>query len=157
AHFYNTFETKDGKWVSIGSIEPQFYALLREKLGLADRSEFDAQMSPAHWGDLKRELEAIFKTKTRDEWRALLEGTDVCFGPVLSMKEAPAYPHNKARETFIDVGGVMQPAPAPRFSASAQHAPTPPRETGADSDAILRALGRDADAIKALKDAGVVR
>lgn len=157
AHFYNTFETKDGKWISIGSIEPQFYALLREKLGLQDRAEFDAQMNPAGWPALKEELRSVFKTKTRDEWCALLEGTDVCFGPVLSMGEAPTHPHNLARKTFVNVGGVTQPAPAPRYSASLERAPTPPREIGADTDDVLSMLGRDAAAIKALKDTGIVR
>ena len=157
AHFYNTFETKDGKWISIGSIEPQFYALLREKLGLQDRAEFDAQMNPAGWPALKEELRSVFKTKTRDEWCALLEGTDVCFGPVLSMGEAPTHPHNLARKTFVNVGGVTQPAPAPRYSASLERAPTPPREIGADTDDVLSMLGCDAAAIKALKDTGIVR
>ncbi|HNR75617.1 MAG TPA: CaiB/BaiF CoA-transferase family protein [Parvularculaceae bacterium] len=157
AHFYNTFETKDGKWISIGSIEPQFYALLREKLGLQDRTEFDAQMNPAGWPALKEELRSVFKTKTRDEWCAWLEGTDVCFGPVLSMGEAPTHPHNLARKTFVNVGGVTQPAPAPRYSASLERAPTPPREIGADTDDVLSMLGRDAAAIKALKDTGIVR
>ena len=157
AHFYNVFETSDGKWVSIGAIEPQFYRLLREKLGLEAREDFDAQMNPAAWGTLKKELQAIFRTKTRDEWAALLEGTDVCFGPVLSFREAARHPHNVARETFVEAGGVTQPAPAPRYSASGTRAPSPPAEIGADTDEILAALGRDAEEIKALKAAGVAR
>ena len=123
AHFYDTYETADGKWISIGSIEPQFYALLRELAGLADDPDFDAQMDRAAWGPLKAKLTALFLTRTRDEWCALMEMTDVCFAPVLSMAEAPAHPHNAARGTFIEAGGVMQPAPAPRYSVTACDAP----------------------------------
>lgn len=115
AHFYDTYECSDGKWVSIGSIEPQFYALLLEKIELKDE-QFSNQMSREDWPDLKEKLALIIKAKSRDEWCALLEGTDVCFAPVLSMAEAPDHPHNQARETFVEIEGVMQPAPAPRFS-----------------------------------------
>lgn len=115
AHFYDTYECSDGKWVSIGSIEPQFYALLLEKIELNDE-QFSNQMSREDWPDLKGKLALIIKAKSRDEWCALLEGTDVCFAPVLSMAEAPDHPHNQARETFVEIEGVMQPAPAPRFS-----------------------------------------
>lgn len=155
AHFYNIYETSDEKWISIGALEPQFYALLREKLGLRDRPQFDGQMDPKRWNSLKGEIAAIFKTKSRDEWTKLLEGSDVCFGPVLSFNEAPRHAHNIARETFIDVGGVVQPAPAPRFSASAECRPFPPA-LGADGEAILLALGRDAKAIEALRASGVI-
>lgn len=151
SHFYNVYETKDGKWVSIGAIEPQFYAMLRAKLGLESDPRFDAQMNPAGWNGLKKELAVIFQTRTRDEWSALLEGTDVCFGPVLSFAEAARHPHNKERGAFVEAGGVTQPAPAPRFSASAERAPEPPPKTGADSDAILTAIGRDDSAIAHLK------
>jgi alpha-methylacyl-CoA racemase len=116
AHFYDTYETKDGKYVSIGSIEPQFYALLMEKTGLKDDPAFAAQMAKPEWPALSAKLAAVIKTKTRDEWAALMEGTDVCFAPVLSMGEAPAHPHNAARQTFIEVDGVIQPNAAPRFS-----------------------------------------
>lgn len=115
AHFYDTYECKDGKYVSIGSIEPQFYALLLEKTEISD-SEFQAQMDRSKWSDLKSKLTETFKTKTRDEWSEIMEGTDVCFAPVLSFDEALEHPHNKARETFEYVEGVPQPAPAPRFS-----------------------------------------
>ena len=157
AHFYNTFRTRDGAWISIGSIEPKFYALLRDKLGLQARPEFDAQMDRAHWPALTEELRAIFLTKTRAQWCDLLEGTDVCFGPVLSMAEAPDHPHNAARRTFTDVGGVTQPAPAPRFSASRERTPTPPRAIGADTDEILMLAGCDAERIGSLRRAGIVR
>ncbi len=115
AHFYDTYECADGKWISIGSIEPQFYALLRTTLGLEDDAAFDAQMDKSQWPALKAKLTDIFKTKTRDEWSAIMEGTDICFGPIMSMAEALEHPHNKARGTFVKVEGVDQPAPAPRF------------------------------------------
>jgi len=115
AHFYGTYACKDGGFISIGSIEPQFYALLREIAGLDDPL-FDGQMDKARWPALKERLAAVFKTKTRDEWCALMEGTDVCFAPVLTMSEATAHPHMVAREVFIRHDGHTQPAPAPRFS-----------------------------------------
>ena len=124
AHFYDTYATGDGKWLSIGSIEPQFYAELRRLAGLADDPDFDAQMDRSQWGPLKDKLTALFLTRTRDEWGALMEMTDVCFAPVLSLAEAPAHPHNAARGTFIEVGGVMQPAPAPRYSVTVNDVPT---------------------------------
>ena len=116
APFYDTYETADGGFVAIGSIEPQFYALLREKLGVATDPLFDAQFDRAQWPAQKERLTAIFKSKSRDDWCALMEGTDVCFAPVLSMAEAAAHPHNVARGTFVEIDGVTQPAPAPRFS-----------------------------------------
>ncbi|MFC0283462.1 CaiB/BaiF CoA transferase family protein [Camelimonas abortus] len=117
AHFYGAYETKDGKYVSIGSIEPQFYALLREKAGLTD-ADFDAQMDQSKWPALREKIAAVFRTKTRDEWNAIMEGTDVCYAPVLTMSEAMENAHLKARKTFVEVDGVVQPAPAPRFSAT---------------------------------------
>ncbi len=126
AHFYDTFETADGKFVSIGSIEPQFYAELRKHAGLEDDSDFDAQMDPSKWGPLKDKLTALFLTKSRDEWCALMEHSDVCFAPVLSLTEAPQHPHNKERETFITVDDVLQPAPTPRFSATPAAKPKMP-------------------------------
>lgn len=123
AHMYDTYETSDGKWISIGSLEPQFYAELRRLAGLVEDKDFDAQMDRGQWGPLKAKLTALFLTKTRDEWCGLMEMTDVCFAPVLSMAEAPTHPHNAARGTFIEVGGVMQPAPAPRYSLTATDTP----------------------------------
>lgn len=119
SHFYDTYETADGGYVAIGAIEPQFYAQLRAATGLADDPEFDAQFNPATWPALKAKLAAVFRTRTRDEWCAAMEGTDICFAPVLSMAEAPTHPHNVAREAFIEREGVVQPAPAPRFSGIA--------------------------------------
>ena len=117
APFYDTYECADGGWVSIGSIEPQFYALLREKAGLTG-SDWDNQFDFGNWPARKAELAQIIKTKTRDEWCEVMEGSDVCFAPVLSMAEAPLHPHNQARETFLEIEGVVQPAPAPRFSVT---------------------------------------
>jgi len=115
AHFYGVYECKDGGFVSIGSIEPQFYKLLRELAGLDD-ADFDKQMDRQAWPALKQKLAEVFKTKTRGEWCKIMEGTDICFAPVLSMSEATDHPHMKARKTFITRHGVTQPAPAPRFS-----------------------------------------
>jgi alpha-methylacyl-CoA racemase len=139
AHFYDTYACADGKHVAIGSIEPQFYALLRERCGLADDTAFDAQMDSARWPLLKLRLADVFRTRTRDEWCALLEGTDACFAPVLDWDEAPAHPHNVARGTFVDVEGVVQPAPAPRFSRTVPDQPDGrPRD---DAEAVLRRWG----------------
>jgi alpha-methylacyl-CoA racemase len=115
AHFYGVYQCACGNFISIGSIEPQFYALLRQLAGLSDHT-FDAQMERAAWPELKRKLAEIFKTKTREEWCKIMEGTDVCFAPVLSMTEAPRHPHMAARKTFVERHGSVQPAPAPRFS-----------------------------------------
>lgn len=115
AHFYGVYECKDGGFISIGSIEPQFYAQLRELAGLTD-PQYDGQMDPKNWPALKEKLTAVFKIRTRDEWCAVMEGTDVCFAPVLTMSEATKHPHMVAREVFITHEGHKQPAPAPRFS-----------------------------------------
>ena len=156
AHFYDTYETADGKFVSIGSIEPQFYAELRRIAGLADDPEFDAQMDPRAWPALKDKLAALFKTKTRAEWDALLEHSDACYAPVLTMSEAAAHPHNQARETFVEVGGDTQPAPAPRYSATPTAAPQPAPLAGADTDAILAALGINETERADLRAAGTI-
>jgi alpha-methylacyl-CoA racemase len=115
AHFYGVYECACGNFISIGSIEPQFYALLRQLTGLSD-SRFDAQMDHKAWPALKQRLVEVFKTKTREEWCKIMEGTDVCFAPVLTMAEAPKHPHMAARKIFVTRHGVTQPAPAPRFS-----------------------------------------
>lgn len=116
AHFYDTYETADGRHVAIGSIEPQFYAELRRLAGLEEDKAFDAQMDPRAWPKLKQQLAEVFRTRTLAEWNEAMQGSDVCYAPVLSMSEAPSHPHNKTRETFLEVDGVIQPAPAPRFS-----------------------------------------
>ncbi|WP_156254384.1 CaiB/BaiF CoA transferase family protein [Sandarakinorhabdus oryzae] len=155
AHMYDTYECADGKWISIGSLEPQFYALLLEKTGLKNDADFGQQMNSAQWPALKERLTALFKTRTRDEWCADMEMTDVCFAPVLSMSEAPHHPHNAARQTFVEADGVMQPAPAPRYSATVSDAPRMTK--AADTDAILAELGYDAGKVDALKAAGTVK
>ncbi len=155
AHFYDTYETADGKYVAVGAIEPQFYALLRDKLGLAD-SAYDAQMNPQGWPDLKQKLAAVFATKTRDAWCEILEGTDACFAPVLTMAEAAGHPHNRARETLIERDGVRQPNAAPRFSRTACEIGPPSPAVGADNDTVFEDWGVDPGAIASLKDRGAI-
>lgn len=156
AHFYNTYETRDGKYVSIGSIETKFYAMLLEKLGL-DPDSLPPQMERESWPTMKEKFKEIFLTKTRDEWCALMENTDICFAPVLSLAEAPDYAHNKERGSFVDVEGVMHPAPAPRFSAtpSSIKSPTPP--TGVHTDEVLADWGISAEKVAALKVSGAIK
>ena len=156
AHFYDTYETADGKFVSIGSIEPQFYAELRRIAGLADDPAFDAQHDRGQWRALKEKLTALFKTRTRAEWDTAMEHTDICYAPVLTMREAAAHPHNQARGTFVDVGGDTQPAPAPRYSQTATATPAPAPMPGADSDAVLASLGMGTEEIATLREAGTV-
>lgn len=140
AHFYDSYETADGKYISIGSIEPQFYALLIEKAEL-DAETFKPQMDMKQWPTLKAKLSEVFKQKTRDQWVIIMEGTDVCFAPILSLAEAPSHPHNQARKSFINVGGVVQHAPTPKFSRSIPDMPTAGKSTGADSKIILQEIG----------------
>lgn len=118
AHFYNTYETADGKFISLAPLEPQFYALFREKLGLENDSSYDEQWNQANWPTLIAQLSTLFKSKSRAEWCELLEKTDVCFAPVLSMEEAPQHEHAVAREAFVELDNITQPAPAPRFSST---------------------------------------
>jgi alpha-methylacyl-CoA racemase len=155
APFYDTYETADGAFVAVGSIEPQFYALLLEKTGFRADPDFGGQMDRDAWPAAKAKLTALFKTRTRAEWCALMEGTDICFAPVLSMQEAPRHPHNEARGTFVEAFGVLQPAPAPRYSATPVGTPTQ-QEKGADTDALLREAGFDAERIESLRKAGAV-
>lgn len=136
AHFYGTFECADGRFVSIGSIEPQFYALLIERCGL-DPSVFRDSMDQARWPALKTQLAEMFIGQPRAHWCAILEGSDACFAPVLDWDEAFEHPHNVARGTFVEVGGIRQPAPAPRFSRTAASTPQPPRSGDLD-DALRR-------------------
>jgi len=151
AHFYDTYETSDGKWVSIGAIEPQFYASLRRVMGL-EGAEWDAQFATTSWAALKVELARRFKTRTRDDWVSAFEGHEVCFAPVLSFDEAVAHPHNQARGVFVEAGGVIQPAPAPRYSVSET---VPPRMArGAETETILAENGFSEEEIAALHEAG---
>jgi len=155
AHFYDTYQCADGKWVSIGSIEPQFYALLLEKTGITD-PEFSNQMSRDHWPSLREKLAAVIATKTQAEWCELMEATDVCFAPVLTLDEAPRHPHNQARATFLDIAGVIQPAPAPRFSATPGEIQGPPPAIGAHNDQALVDWGFSPADIEQLKGQGAI-
>ena len=152
AHFYETYETSDGKFISLGSIEPQFYAELMEKLGLTDDKTIPAQMDRSGWPLLKARFETLFKTRTRDQWCELMEGTDICFAPVLSMDEAPDHPHIKARETYVDFAGVTQPAPAPRFSRTEPTLDRVPPHPGAQTDEVLADFGFSNEDIAKLRD-----
>ena len=156
AHFYNTYETKDGKHVCVGAIEPQFYAELLEKSGV-DPNRFGPQMDNDQWVDFKAELSDVFKTRTRDEWCEIMEGSDVCFAPVLSILEAPNHPHNRHRETFVTVDGVTQPAPSPRFSRTEPEISHAARIPGEDTRSVLAEIGLAAHEIDALETAGVVQ
>ena len=155
AHFYNVYETADGKYVSIGSIEPQFYAELLRLTGL-EGEELPWQHDRAQWPALKERLAAIFKAKTRAEWCELMEGTDVCFAPVLTIPEAVEHPHNVDRGTFVEVAGIRQPGPAPRFSRTAPEISSPPPHAGQHTDEILAAAGFDADRVAKLREAGAI-
>ena len=154
APFYDVYETSDGKYVSIGSIEPQFYALLRAELGVADDSAFDPQMDQTHWPALKERVAALIRQRTREEWCAAMEGTDICFAPVLSLEEARAHPHNVARQSFVTVDGVPQPAPVPRFSRTAAAQSWFAHEQATET--VLGELGLDADRIAELRQRGVL-
>lgn len=156
APFYDTYETADGGFVAVAAIEPQFYAELLQLTGLAGDPDFRDQTDRAAWPAAKAKLAAMFMTRTRAQWCALLEGGDACFAPVLSIQEAPAHPHNRARGTFIEAFGLVQPAPAPRYSESQTRWPTLP-EAGADTDAVLRDAGYGPAEIAALRRAGVVQ
>jgi alpha-methylacyl-CoA racemase len=155
AHFYDTYACADGKFVSIGAIEPQFYALLLKLTGIADPA-FDAQMDPAMWPSLSEKIAAVFLLRDRDGWCRLMEGTDVCFAPVLDMAEAPHHPHNVARGTFADIGGVVQPAPAPRFSRTQPEIGILPALPGQHSAEVLKDWGWQEAEVTALAGQGVI-
>jgi alpha-methylacyl-CoA racemase len=155
AHFYDTYQCADGKWISIGSIEPQFYALLLEKTGITD-PEFANQMDRSAWPSLKAKLQDVLRTKTQAEWCAIMDATDICFAPVLDLDEAPKHAHNVARETFVTVEGVVQPAPAPRFSGTPGAIQGPPPKIGAHNDEALTDWGFTAAEVAALKEKGAL-
>ena len=156
AHFYGTYETKDGRFVSIGSIEPQFYALLLEKTGLDQDPDLAKQMSRDDWPKLREKLAAVLATKTRDEWDEIMLGTDICYAPILNFDEAVAHPHNQARNTFVASADIVQAAPAPRFSRTEPELPEPPVAPGEHSEEVLVSIGLDAAAIAELKSSGAV-
>ena len=156
APFYDTYETSDGKYISLGSLEPQFYAELIQRVGLTDAVDLAGQMNQATWPDLRERFTALFLTKTRDEWCAILEMTDVCFAPVLTMSEAAEHPHLKARNTIVEDYGVMQPAPAPRFSRTPGAIQRPPAWPGQHTDELLADWGFAPADIAALRASGAV-
>ncbi len=157
AHFYDVYECADGRYISIGSIEPQFYAELMRLTGLDADEQFARQMDATQWPELKVRIAELFATKSCDEWCELMEMTDVCFAPVLTMSEAAQHPHNVARQTFVELGGVMQPAPAPRFSRTETTVEQLPAHPGQHSRDILADWGVGPDRVVALIESGAVR
>lgn len=155
AHFYDAYETADGKWISVGSIEPKFYAELLERTGIDD-PDFKNQMDRSKWPKFKAKIEAVFKTKTREEWCEIMEGTDVCFAPVLNFEEAINHPHNASRKTFVEVEGVFQPAPAPRFDRTAPEIQRVAAEPGEHTKEALSDWGFGPEEIDALEAAGAI-
>ena len=156
APFYEVYETSDGQWMAVGGIESQFYAELLKGLGLTEDSSLPPQMSRDDWPAMKSRFASIFKTKTRDEWTAVFDGTDACVTPVLSPWEAHLHPHNEARSTFVEVAGAVQPAPAPRFSRTPSSVSRPPSPAGADTVSGLLEWGVDADTISKLRSSGAL-
>lgn len=155
AHFYGSYECADGKYISVGSLEPQFYALLLEKAGVED-PEFEQQYAQENWPTAREKLAAIFRTRSREQWCELMEGTDVCFAPVLDLAEAPVHPHNKARETFVEFEGVVQPAPAPRFSRTQGEIQSPAAMVGEHGEQVLADWGFESERIAQLKEADAI-
>lgn len=155
APWSETYQCKDGGYITICPLEPQFYQEFLEKLELKDNPTFANQWDKSQWPKGKEELKELFLSKTRDEWSELLEGSDVCFGPVLNFNEAAEHPHNKARNTYLDINGVLQPSPAPKFSKSETSAGVPPA-IGGNTDDILKGLGFDETKIAELKEKGAV-
>jgi alpha-methylacyl-CoA racemase len=157
AHFYDVYECADGEYVSIGSIEPQFYAELLRLAGLEDDEEFGSQMDRTRWPHLKERIGELFRTRTRAEWCEIMEHTDVCFAPVLRMDEAARHPHNVARGTFVEQFGLTQPAPAPRFSRTEPTIDRPPAHDGQHTVEVLADWGLSSDRIEALVEGGAVK
>ncbi|CAB4812945.1 MAG: CoA transferase [Actinobacteria bacterium] len=157
AHFYDAYRTKDGKYVSFGSIEPQFYAEMLQKLGLENDPEFARQMDKSAWPNLKKRMREIIAGRTREEWNAIFEMSDVCYAPVLTMSEAAQHPHNVARNAFLNIDGLTQPAPAPRFSRTVPATPTPGAHPGQNTREVLTAWGIPSGEVDALIDKGAVK
>jgi alpha-methylacyl-CoA racemase len=155
AHFYDVYETADGQYLSVGAIEPQFYDALLDGLGL-DKADLPWQHDREQWPALTEKFAAIFRTKTRDEWTAIYEGTDACVAPILSIPEALEHPHNVARGTFVEVAGVAQPGPAPRFARTPAVIPGPPPHAGQHTDDVLADIGADPDRIAKLRASGAI-
>jgi alpha-methylacyl-CoA racemase len=155
APFYDTYATADGGYVAVGALEPQFYAALLAGLGLTG-ADLPAQHDRSGWPVLRETFTTAFASRSRDEWAAVFAGTDACVSPVLSMAEAPLHPHATARDAFVEVGGVVQPAPAPRFGRTAAGLPTAPARPGVDTDAVLTGLGLPAAEVSELRARGVI-
>ena len=155
AHFYNVYECADGGWISIASIEGKFYGELLRRLDL-DPASLPPQMEREQWPEVRARLADLFKTRARDEWCALLEGTDACFAPILTANEAPHHPHNAARGTYVNIDGIAQPAPAPRFSRTPPELPIPPQPTDPELAETALAPWLDRAEIAALKAAGTI-
>lgn len=150
AHYYGSYECSDGKYISIGSIEPKFYALLLSKCGITDE-EFLAQQDQQSWPSLREKLIQLFKRETREHWCKLMEGSDVCFAPILDLAEAPNHAHNKARDTYVDYEGVTQPAPAPRFSRTESEIQSSAAMVGEHTEQVLADWGYSEAEIEQLK------
>ena len=155
APYYGTYETSDGRHIAIGPIEPKFYEELLRRIGMAP-ADLPPRHNEASWPALHEKLATLFKSRSRDAWCRILEGTDACFSPVLSMAEAPLHPHNSARATFVEVDGIVQPAPAPRFSRTPGAIRRPPPRPGEHDAEALRVWGFSADEIGALRAAGAL-
>jgi alpha-methylacyl-CoA racemase len=155
AHYYDVYETKDGKYVSIGSIETKFYEELLEKSGLKNE-ELPRQQDRSSWPKMKERIAKLFSAKTRDEWCKIMEGSDICFAPVLSMSEAPKHPHNRERGTFIDNDGVIQPGPAPRFSRTPSAIQSPPAKPGEHTAEALKDWGFSSSDLDSLRKSGAI-
>ena len=155
APFYDVYQTADGTFVSVGAIEPKFYDALVDALGL-DRDQMYPQHDHARWPARKELIGSVFKTRTRAEWAELMAGRDACFAPVLTPGEAPAHPHSRERGSFVDVGGDLQPAPAPRFSRTPAAVPSPSPRPGEHTDAVLGSSGIPAHRVNALRQAGII-
>ena len=156
APFYDTYETADGEFVAVGAMEPEFFAALVTLTGL-DPSDADSYLDEARWPGLRAGLAAAFRTRTRDEWAVLAETVDACVAPVLSLADAPGHPYNRARQVFVDVGGWLEPAPAPRFSRTASGPPRPGPRRGQDTDDVLAEAGFSKPEIERLRATGVLR
>jgi alpha-methylacyl-CoA racemase len=155
AHFYETYETADGRYMAVGAIEDKFYGQLLQGLGL-DPAELPNQMDRGSWPEMKQRFAEIFKTKTQAEWAEIFDGTDACAAPILPFFEAHTHPHNQARDTFVEVDGVVQPGPAPRFSRTPSSVSKPPSRPGQDTDQGLASWGVAAERVDALRQAGAV-
>jgi len=156
APFYDTYETADGRWVSIGALEPKFFAELARRIGLPERfvgRQYDRRL----WPEMREAIAGLVKARTRDAWSALLEGSDACFAPVLTLEEAPRHRHAQERGGYVELEGVVQPGPAPRFDRTPPGAPRPAPEVGQHTEAVLREAGLDEAALAALRAAGAIR